>query len=269
VGDARSSDVTFAVIGLSPLMEGEEGDAFLSKNGADKADLRLPAVNIAFMKKLRKESDKPIVAVVTSGSALDIAEIEPYADAIILAWYPGEQGGNAFADIAFGKVSPSGHLPVTFYKSLKDLPDYKDYNMKGRTYRYFKGDVEYPFGYGLSYTTFDYQWSAQPKTTYTEGQKVNFTVKVANTGKMDGDEVIQAYITYPNIDRMPVKELKQFKRVTVKKGDQQEVNIEIPLTDLEKWDLKQKKWKLYKGQYQVVLGSNSADKKLAASFTVK
>jgi beta-glucosidase len=269
VGDARNSDVTFAVIGLSPLMEGEEGDAFLSKNGADKADLRLPAVNIAFMKKLRKESDKPIVAVVTSGSALDIAEIEPYADAIVLAWYPGEQGGNAFADIAFGKVSPSGHLPVTFYKSLKDLPDYKDYNMKGRTYRYFKGDVEYPFGYGLSYTTFDYKWAAQPKTTYTEGQKVKFTVKVANTGKMDGDEVVQAYITYPNIDRMPVKELKQFKRVTVKKGDQQEVNIEIPLADLEKWDLKQKKWKLYKGQYQVVLGSNSVDKKLTASFTVK
>ncbi|HEY4325045.1 MAG TPA: glycoside hydrolase family 3 N-terminal domain-containing protein [Mucilaginibacter sp.] len=266
---AASSDVTFAVIGLSPLFEGEEGDAFLSKNGADKMDLRLPAVHIAFLKKLRKASKKPIVAVITSGSDVDIAEIEPYADAIILTWYPGEQGGNALADIVFGKVSPSGHLPVTFYKSLNDLPDYKDYNMKGRTYRYFTGDVQYPFGYGLSYTTFNYSWKTQPVSNYKDGQKLTCTLAVDNTGQMDGDEVVQAYVKYPDGERMPLKELKQFKRVSVAKGSQQQVAIDIPLADLKKWDLKDQKWKLYKGKYTLVLGSNSADQKLAASFNVK
>jgi beta-glucosidase len=267
---AGESDVTIAVIGLSPTMEGEAGDAFLSKNSADKADLNFPAVNLKFMQKLRAATKKPIIAVVTGGSALDIASIEPYADAIIIAWYPGEQGGNALADIVFGKVSPSGHLPITYYKSVNDLPDYKDYSMKGRTYRYFTGQVEYPFGYGLSYTSFSYDWVNQPKTTYkSENEKLSCTIKVNNTGAMDGDEVVQAYIIYPNLERMPLKELKGFKRVTVAKGQNQQVNIDIPMSALRKWDLKENKWKLYKGKYSVVLGDNSMDKKLAADFTVK
>ncbi|MDB5152387.1 MAG: glycosyl hydrolase, partial [Mucilaginibacter sp.] len=116
---ANNSSVTIAVIGLSPVLEGEAGDAFLSKSGGDKKDLSLPASEIAFMKTLRKNVKKPIIAVVTAGSDVDISAIEPYADAIVLAWYPGEQGGNAFADLLFGKVSPSGHLPVTFYRSIK------------------------------------------------------------------------------------------------------------------------------------------------------
>jgi beta-glucosidase len=114
--------------------------------------ISLPASHIAYLKKLRAEVKKPIIAVITAGSDVDIEAIAPYADAVILAWYPGEQGGNALADILFGDVSPSGHLPVTFYKSLSNLPDYKDYNMKGRTYRYYNGPVQYPFGFGMSYT---------------------------------------------------------------------------------------------------------------------
>src|SRR6202007_2364747 len=111
----------------------------------------------------------PIVLVINAGSAIDVAAVAPYADAIILAWYPGEQGGNALADILFGKVSPSGHLPVTFYGSLYDVPPYKDYSMRGRPYRYHEGPVQYPFGYGLSYTSFSYAWRAPVNNIYEAG----------------------------------------------------------------------------------------------------
>ncbi|MBC7422890.1 MAG: glycoside hydrolase family 3 C-terminal domain-containing protein, partial [Ferruginibacter sp.] len=172
---SQNSDITVVVIGLTPLVEGEEGDAFLSPGGGDKISLDLPRPHILLLQKLRAASKKPIVAVVTAGSNVDIAAIEPYADAIVLAWYPGEQGGTALADILYGKVSPSGRLPVTFYKSLNDLPDYKDYSMKGRTYRYFNGSVQYPFGFGLSYTTFNYAWSKMPKAMYALADKIDFS----------------------------------------------------------------------------------------------
>ena len=121
---ASNAAITIAVIGLSPVLEGEAGDAFLSASGGDKININLPASEMAFMKKLRAGVKTPIIAVITAGSNVDIAAIEPYADAIIFAWYPGEQGGNALADIVFGKVSPSGRLPITFYKSTNDLPTY-------------------------------------------------------------------------------------------------------------------------------------------------
>ncbi len=266
---AGNSSVTIAVIGLSPVLEGEAGDAFLSKSGGDKKDLSLPASEIAFMKQLRRDVKKPIIAVITAGSDVDISAIEPYADAIVMAWYPGEQGGNAFADLLFGKVSPSGHLPVTFYRSIKDVPDYKDYSMKGRTYRYYNGPVQYPFGFGLSYTSFEYQAQRSPLKMYSAKDTVTVTLKVKNTGKMDGDEVVQAYIEYPKIDRMPVKELKGFKRVSVNKGGDQLVTIKIPVNDLQKWDMKTHGWKTYPGDYKLILGSNSEDAKLNFPFVVK
>ncbi|MCR8559529.1 glycoside hydrolase family 3 C-terminal domain-containing protein [Mucilaginibacter sp. BJC16-A38] len=266
---AGNADLTIAVIGLSPVLEGEAGDAFLSPSGGDKKDLSLPPGDIAFMKELRKSVKKPIIAVVTAGSDVDISAIESYADAIILAWYPGEQGGNALADLVFGAVSPSGHLPVTFYKSIKDVPAFGNYNMQGRTYRYFDGPVQYPFGFGLSYTSFNYQWQQQPQQKYTAKDSIKISVQVENTGSMDGDEVVQAYIQYPQIDRMPLKELKDFKRVNVKKGDKQSALISIPVSDLQKWDLEKHKWQLYPGKYQLYLGSNSTDKKLSAEFLVK
>ncbi|MDP9079403.1 MAG: glycoside hydrolase family 3 C-terminal domain-containing protein [Bacteroidota bacterium] len=266
---AGNADLTIAVIGLSPVLEGEAGDAFLSPSGGDKKDLSLPPGDIAFMKELRKSVKKPIIAVVTAGSDVDISAIEPYADAIILAWYPGEQGGNALADLVFGAVSPSGHLPVTFYKSIKDVPAFGNYNMQGRTYRYFDGPVQYPFGFGLSYTSFNYHWQQQPQQKYIAKDSIKISVQVENTGGMDGDEVVQAYIQYPQIDRMPLKELKGFKRVSVKKGDKQSTIISIPVSDLQKWDLEKHKWQLYPGKYQLYLGSNSTDKKLSAEFLVR
>jgi beta-glucosidase len=267
---ASNADLTIAVIGLTPVMEGEEGDAFLAPHGGDKVDLDLPAAHIAYIRALRKSiRNKPLIAVITAGSAVDLTSIEPYVDAIILAWYPGEQGGNALADILLGKRSPSGHLPVTFYRSFNDLPSYTDYGMKGRTYRYYNGPVQYPFGYGLSYTSFTYSWQRQLKSAYSVKDTISCIIEVKNEGAMDGDEVVQAYIEYPSSDRMPVKELKGFHRLSIAHGSAQTLTLSIPASDLQKWDLASGKWKLYPGKYKVVLGSHSRDEKLQASFTVR
>jgi beta-glucosidase len=267
---ASNCDVTVAVLGLTPVMEGEEGDAFLAAHGGDRTDLSLPAAHIAFLKALRKSiGKKPLILVITAGSAVDLSTVEPYADAILLAWYPGEQGGNALADIIFGKVSPSGHLPVTFYRSLGDLPDYTDYGMKGRTYRYYNGPVQYPFGYGLSYTSFDYTWQSQPKKSYTAKDSVTFSVTVTNKGDINADEVVQTYIEYPTGERMPLKELKAFRRISIPAHDSRPLSLSIPVNELQKWDLATGKWKLYKGEYKLVLGSHSRDEKLVAVFTTR
>lgn len=266
---SQNCDVTVAVIGLTPLLEGEEGDAFLSASGGDKNTLSLPRSQILFMKKLREAHKKPIIAVITAGSAVDVAAIAPYADAVILAWYPGEQGGSALADIIFGKYSPAGRLPVTFYNSLSDLPDYKDYSMKNRTYRYFKGNTEYAFGYGLSYTKFDYAWQTPPAKEYQRTDTIRVAITVKNTGAYDGDEVVQAYISYPDMDRMPVKELKAFKRVLVKQGGKEVVQLEIPVAELQKWDLSQHAWTVYKGTYKINVGKSSEDYVLTKELRIK
>jgi beta-glucosidase len=266
---SENSDVTVAVIGLTPVLEGEEGDAFLAPHGGDKANLDIPAAHIAFMRALRQRHKKPIIAVVTAGSAVNIAAIEPYADAIILAWYPGEQGGAALADILFGKVSPAGRLPITFYASLTDLPPYSSYSMQGRTYRYYDGKVLYPFGYGLSYSTFEYSGSITQKKSYTRKDTLKISVTVKNVGEMDSDEVIQAYIKYPQGERLPLKELKAFKRIHIPASKEKDITLSIPITDLQKWNTKKDEWEILKGNYQVVIGAHSRDEKLAYSFKVK
>ena len=267
---ASNCQATIAVIGLTPVMEGEEGDAFLAPHGGDRTDLSLPAAHIAYLKALRKAiGNKPLIVVVTAGSAVDLTPIAAYADAILLAWYPGEQGGNALADILFGKISPSGHLPVTFYRNTADLPAYKDYGMKGRTYRYYDGPVQYPFGYGLSYTSFRYSWNQPVKKSYRAVDTITCTVSLLNDGPMDGDEVLQTYIEYPSIDRMPVRELREFKRIALPHGHGVDCKVSIPVSELQKWDLATRKWTVYPGKYRIVLGSNSRDQRLVAEFSVK
>jgi len=265
---ASNSAITIAVIGLSPVLEGEAGDAFLSASGGDKTDINLPASEVAFMKKLRAGVKTPIVAVVTAGSNVDIAAIEPYADAIIFAWYPGEQGGNALADIVFGKVAPSGRLPITFYKSANDLPTYTSYAMKGRTYRYFNGPVQYPFGFGLSYTKFDYALVAAAAKTYTAQDTITAILNITNTGKQEGDEVVQGYIEFPNFERMPIKEMKFFKRISLLVGQSKTVQAKIAVNELSKWDLQENKWKLYPGKYKLIFGGNSAENKITTEFSI-
>lgn len=265
---AGNADITIAVLGLTPVYEGEEGDAFLAAGGGDKTSISLPASQIAFMKALRKAHTKPIIAVITAGSAVDVSAIEPYCDAIIYAWYPGEQGGNALADIVFGKVSPSGKLPVTFYQSLHDLPAYADYGLKGRTYRYFDGKVQYPFGYGLSYSNFKYSWKNKPSITSPKKDSISFLIDVTNTGQYDADEVVQVYIKYPAINRMPLKELKAFQKQFIKKDGTQSLRFSIPLEELQKWDLDTKAWKRYAGNYTIVVGKHSADETLSYTLNL-
>jgi len=268
---ASNCQATIAVIGLTPVMEGEEGDAFLAPHGGDRTDLGLPAAHIAYVKALRKAiGGKPLIVVVTAGSAVDLAPIAPYADAILLAWYPGEQGGNALADILFGKISPSGRLPVTFYRSTSDLPPYSDYSMKGRTYRYYDGPVQYPFGYGLGYSSFSYGWHEQPKKQVAAKDTLTFSITVSNTGARDAEEIVQVYLEYPDIDRMPKKELRCFRRIRmVSQGSSFDLRLAIPLSELKKWDPATNQWKVYPGKYRLILGSDSRDEKLAADFTIR
>lgn len=262
---AGNANITIAVIGLTPVYEGEEGDAFLAEGGADRKNLSLPAAHIAYMKALRKGTKTPIIAVINAGSAVDVSAIAEYADAVIIAWYPGEEGGNALADILFGKISPSGHLPVTFYNSFSDLPAYADYSMSGRTYRYFKGKVQYPFGFGMSYTRFDYAWEKKPVLMH---DSLYFSVKVKNSGDYDGDEVIQAYVQYPEQPGMPVKELKGFRRLSLKINEEGRADFVIPITELQKWDLENRRWKLYAGSYHIVIGNHALDEKLTAAMNL-
>lgn len=266
---AGFTDVTVAVIGLNPLLEGEEGDAFLSQSGGDKTDLNLPRAHVLYLKKLKEATKKPLITVITGGSALNLRDIEPWSDAIIMAWYPGEQGGNALASLLFGEASPSGRLPLTFYNSVNDLPPYGDYSMKNRTYRYFNGEVQYPFGFGLSYTTFAYNWITKPLKRYSKNQTVKIEVKITNTGSMDADEVVQVYIAYPNLERMPIKELKGLTKVKLNAGEEKTVTLTIPVNELQKWDLKTNQWKLYKGDYQLMVSKNANEPILVEGFSIK
>jgi beta-glucosidase len=265
---AGNADVTVACIGFTPVYEGEEGDAFLAAGGGDKTSISLPTAHIAYMKALRKAHNKPIIAVITAGSAVDVSAIEPYCDAIIYAWYPGEQGGNALADIIFGKVSPSGKLPVTFYNNFSDLPPYSSYALKGRTYRYYEGKVQYPFGFGLSYSSFAYNWKSKPALSGKQKDTVSFAVTVTNTGNMDADEAVQVYVQYPPAGRMPVKELKAFKKIFIPKGKAQIVRFEIPLAELRKWDLDTKNWKLYPGSYTFIAAQHSGDSGIQQAVSI-
>lgn len=266
---SENSDATIVVIGLTPVLEGEEGDAFLSPNGGDKPNLDLPAAHVAYVKAIRKKHQKPLIAVVTAGSAVNIAAIEPYVDAIILAWYPGEQGGNALGDVIFGKASPAGRLPVTFYQSLNDLPAYDNYSMQGRTYRYYNGRVQYPFGFGLSYGAFEYGWTTKPLQKYTAKDSIEFSIQVKNTGKMDADETLQIYIEYPALERMPFRELKAFRKATIARGQSRVITFAVPVAELKKWDQKSRSWKLYGGEYKLHVSHDSQDSRLQTTFRIK
>ena len=263
---AGNANVTIAIVGFTPVYEGEEGDAFLAEGGGDRKNFSLPASHIAYLKALRKGTKTPLIVVITSGSAVDVSAIKDYADAVILAWYPGEEGGNALADILFGKASPSGHLPITFYDSFDELPAYNSYAMKGRTYRYFDGKVQYPFGFGMSYTKFDYSWINNPVVT---NDSISFSVKVKNSGKYDGDEVVQVYVHYPQLQDMPAEELKGFKKLSVKANEEGVASFAIALSELKKWDDATNAWKLNRGTYTITAGGNAQDAVLTAPITIK
>lgn len=224
---ANSSDVTIAVVGLSQRLEGEEMP--IKIDGFDRGDrtaIDLPKAQMDLLNAL-EATGKPYVVVVMAGSALSINKIQADADAIIYAGYPGEQGGNAIADVLFGNYNPAGRLPVTYYKSVDQLPSFEDYSMKGRTYRYFSGEPLYPFGYGLSYTNFTYSDLEIPATVIA-GEEIIAKVKVTNSGKYDGDEVIQLYLTdLKGSTPRAIRDLKGVQRVHIKKGESKVVEFKL------------------------------------------
>ncbi|MFT4024651.1 MAG: glycoside hydrolase family 3 C-terminal domain-containing protein, partial [Flavihumibacter sp.] len=264
---AGNANITIAVLGLTAVYEGEEGDAFLAENGADRKHLELPAAHVAYLKALRKGTKTPLVLVINAGSAIDISQVEPYADAILMAWYPGDQGGHAIADVLFGRQSPSGRLPVTFYKSLNDLPAYENYDMQqGRTYRYFKGTPLYPFGFGLSYATFSCEWITKPVWKNGAWESV---VSIRNTGHRDATETLQVYVSAGDQTGMPLKELRGFQKVFVPAGKSVDVTFVLPLSQLQKWDEAKRKWYVPAGKYQLQIAANARDNYLAEEIEVK
>jgi beta-glucosidase len=254
---ASRADAVIVCIGISPLFEGEEGDAMMNPNGGDRVSISLPANQVEYVRKMRERiGNKPLIVVLTGGSALAISEIDELADAILFAWYPGEQGGNAVADIIFGKVNPSGRLPVTFYKSDSDLPDFENYSMDGRTYRYFKGEPLYPFGYGLSFTEFEYS----DTEIEVQADELKIKVGIRNKGEYDGNEIVQVYAHKTNSPNWrPVKQLIGFKRISLTKGEQKTVLFQIDKKQLQYWDTGQQKYLVEPGEYEIMVGSSSED----------
>ena len=219
-GTARTVDATFVVLGITGLLEGEEGESIASPSFGDRLDYNLPKNQLDFLKKLREKNTKPIVAIITGGSPMNLAEVHELCDAVVLAWYPGEEGGNAVADVVFGKVSPSGKLPITFPQSLDQLPAYEDYHMAGRTYRYLAAEPMYPFGYGLSYAKFTYSSVKLASIKIAKNKPVEVTATVTNSGTVAGEEVVQLYLTHPPKPgtQTPLFALKGFRRVKLAPG---------------------------------------------------
>ena len=228
-GLAASSDVTIAVMGISALIEGEEGDAISSDANGDRNSIRLPRNQINYLKDLRNSAgDKPIVLVIKAGSAIDLSEISDYVDAIVYAWYLGEQGGNALADIIFGDVNPSGKLPITIPESISHLPDYNDYSMENRTYKFTKYKPMYPFGFGLSYSSFDYSELFLKKNKIEIGDMIHLNFEVLNNSDIAGEEVVQVYIKDVNSSfRTPNSSLIFFKRIHLEPGEKKKINIAL------------------------------------------
>jgi len=251
VDAAKKSELVIFVGGLSARVEGEEmkikADGFA---GGDRTSLDLPAPQQKLLERLHA-TKKPLVLVLMNGSALSVNWADKKVPAIVEAWYPGSEGGTAVAGLLAGDYSPSGRLPVTFYKSADQLPDFSDYKMDGRTYRYFKGDVLYPFGHGLSYTTFNYATPALSAASINAGDSVAATVSVTNAGQRDGDEVVQLYIAKPNDTANPT--LAGFARVSLKAGETKAVSINLDARALSQVDAKGVR-KVRAGDYTLHLG---------------
>ena len=239
--------------GISPALEGEEMPVNIDGfKGGDRTHIELPAVQRNFLKAL-KEAGKQVIFVSCSGSCIALQPETETCDAIVQVWYPGQEGGTAVADVLFGNVNPSGKLPVTFYKNSSQLPDYEDYSMKGRTYRYFN-DALFPFGYGMSYTSFSL---GEPVVS---GLTVN--VPVTNTGKFDGTETVQLYIRNLQDPEGPLKSLRAFQRVNVKAGKTVTAELKLTNNSFEFWDPETNTMRVKPGKYEVLVGTSSQDKDL-------
>ncbi|WNO53897.1 glycoside hydrolase family 3 C-terminal domain-containing protein [Stakelama saccharophila] len=232
VQTARDADVVVAFVGLNAWLEGEEMPLEIPGfDGGDRTSIALPAAQRQLLDAL-EATGKPVVIVLQSGSAVALGDSGDRAGAVLQAWYPGEQGGRALGDVLSGKVNPSGRLPVTFYESVDELPPFTDYAMQGRTYRYFDGAVEYPFGHGLSYTDFAYSGLKLGAPTVTAGDTQTVSVTIRNTGRIAGDEVAQLYLSVPGRPATPIRSLKGYERVHLAPGERRTVSFTLDPRDL-------------------------------------
>lgn len=270
VNSCKNADVVIFCGGLTPSVEGEESS--VDKKGffhGDRTSIGLPEVQLKALKAL-KASGKKVVLVLTNGGAMSINWENENLDGILEAWYPGQNGGAAVADILFGKYNPAGRLPITFYKSINDLPAFENYNMEGRTYRYFKGNALYPFGYGLNYSKFDYSDLRFSKNAIASTDSVTLTVSLKNISNTDGDEVVQVYASSNTMRaNAPQQSLVGFSRVHIKAGQSVNVPITIHAKDLRLFDISLNDYKVNKGAYFLKIGSSSKDVKLTKSLVVQ
>jgi beta-glucosidase len=269
VAAAQKSDVVIAAMGISTKLEDE---------GRDRSELGLPEVQLKLLKKLH-QTGKPVVLVLFSGSAIAVNWADEHIPAILQAWYPGEEGGNAIADVLFGDYNPAGRLPVTVYKSIEQLPPFRDYDMKNRTYRYFTGEPLYPFGHGLSYTTFKYDKLTLEPSKITTSENCTVSVDVSNTGDVAGDEVVQLYIRNKKAGADdPIRQLKGFTRINLKPAEKQCVSFLITPEHLSIYG-DDGRWGVEPGEYEISIGgrqpghdevtSDSHDEIVFASLVVK
>lgn len=260
---SRLQDVDAIIFagGISPQLEGEEMRVdYPGFDGGDRTSILIPRVQTELLQTL-KATGKPVVFVMMTGSAIAIPWEAENIPAIVNAWYAGQSAGTAVADVLFGDYNPAGRLPVTFYKSDTDLPDFNDYSMENRTYRYFKGDPLFPFGFGLSYSTFRYDQLRLPATAKS-GSNITVEVRVTNTGSRDGDEVVQLYVINHNKTiRSPLKALKGFTRLTLKAGESKIVQLKLTPLDLSVPD-ERGSVQMLKGNLSVSVGGGQPDGKL-------
>jgi beta-glucosidase len=262
INKVKDADVVIFVGGISPRLEGEEMPISLPGfKGGDRTDIELPAVQRNCIEALKK-AGKKVVFVNCSGSAIAMVPETTNCDAILQAWYGGEFGGQAVADVLFGDYNPSGHLPVTFYKNLQQLPDFSDYSMNGRTYRYMTVEPVFPFGFGLSYTEFKIGDAKVNKAVIAKTEGIKLTVPVANTGKMDGTELLQVYIRKANNPDGLIKTLRGFKRVPVASGKTETVTLDLPAKAFEFYDALDGVVRVAPGDYEMFYGTSSDIKDL-------
>lgn len=261
IGKLKGIDVVVFVGGISPKLEGEEMPINIPGfKGGDRTNIELPASQRKYLQALKK-AGKKVVFVNCSGSAIAMTLETESCDAILQAWYGGQSGGQAVADVLFGDYNPSGKLPVTFYKNSDQLGDFEDYSMKGRTYR-FMNDALFPFGYGLSYTTFKIGNAWLSKTTIKADETIQLTVPVTNYGKRDGIEVVQVYVHKVNDIEGPLKTLRGFKRVEIPAAKTRQVSIDLNPSSFEFFDWSQRKMMVTPGEYEVYYGNSSDSKNL-------
>lgn len=254
----KEAEIVIFVGGISPALEGEEmGVNLPGFNRGDRTEIELPAVQREFIQALR-DAGKKVIFINCSGSPIAIeAEVEN-CEAILQAWYPGQAGGTAVAEVIFGDYNPAGRLPVTFYKNISQLPDFEDYNMTGRTYRYMTDEPLFPFGYGLSYAHFSYGMPTLNKKSIEAGETLIVSIPISNESMLDGEDVVQVYFRKENDSEGPDKTLRAFKRVVIPAGQTREVAIELTAHQLEWWNSSTNRMEVQPGTYNVFVGKGSA-----------